>query len=229
MAPKRPAKSPATQRTIASFFSPPQKRKAEVIEVSDSDDDVVAIGPVKKPRLENGGMTMGDLTVERKGASVQDAEPAEVRKPEGDEALARRLAAQWEAEDTASQEAKGTLEVKPNDSTTNSPPQKMHPMFGRAQEGGPSRARESKQDLRQEDKPNRKPTLTATRAQPVDPIDFDTDSLFFRPALVDISRWPAGRLPYSVLVGVYVQVASTRSRLTIVRVLTKCVSFSPPA
>lgn len=59
------------------------------------------------------------------------------------------------------------------------------------------------------------------RTEPAPTIDFDVDSLKFRPEDVDVSKWPKGRLPYSVLVGVYVQVASTRSRLTIVRVLTK--------
>lgn len=53
------------------------------------------------------------------------------------------------------------------------------------------------------------------------PIDFDVDSYLFHPEAVDVSLWPKGRLPYSVLVGVYVQVASTRSRLLIVRLLTK--------
>lgn len=55
----------------------------------------------------------------------------------------------------------------------------------------------------------------------VEPIDFDTDDLLFRPDDIDISAWPNGKLPYAVLVGVYVQVAATRSRLLIVRVLTK--------
>lgn len=66
-----------------------------------------------------------------------------------------------------------------------------------------------------------KPKITSTTAEPVEPIDFDTDAFLFRPPSIDTSAWPKGRLPYSVLVGVYVQVSSTRSRLTIVRVLTK--------
>lgn len=64
-------------------------------------------------------------------------------------------------------------------------------------------------------------TITSVSADSVDPIDFDVDQFLFRPAEVDTSKWPKGRLPYSVLVGVYVQVSSTRSRLLIVRVLTK--------
>ena len=66
-----------------------------------------------------------------------------------------------------------------------------------------------------------KPAISSTSAEAVEPIDFDTDAFLFRPSLIDVSAWPKGRLPYSVLVGVYVQVSSTRSRLTIVRVLTK--------
>ena len=64
-------------------------------------------------------------------------------------------------------------------------------------------------------------TITTTSADHVEPIDFDTDAFLFRPENIDTSAWPKGRLPYSILVGVYVQVSSTRSRLTIVRVLTK--------
>lgn len=173
-----------------------------------------------------------------------EVEVVEVTKAESDGALARRLAAEWAAEDGPGQkkadipEAKDgkdesklePADIKPAtkpDAKPNTTARKLHPMFARAQEAGPSRPREkpaqlgSKPDI---DRPkDRKPTLTATRAQRVEPIDFDSDSLLFRPKAVDISLWPAGRLPYSVLVGVYAQVAGTRSRLTIVRVLTKCV------
>jgi DNA ligase-1 len=226
MPPKRPPKSPAKQRTIASFFSPPAKRTAEVIEVSDSDDDVVLVE--KRPRVENGRTEGKGKGKGKAGVAVEVAE----EKQETDEELARRLAAEWEAEDRPSQEVKDEPEAKPSPNPQHgSPPKKLHPMFARAQEAGPSRPRETKPESSEPKvKEERKPTLTATRPQPVDPIDFDSDSLLFRPAAVDISRWPAGRLPYSVLVGVYVQVAGTRSRLTIVRVLTKCVAFSchPP-
>ncbi|WRT65596.1 uncharacterized protein IL334_002541 [Kwoniella shivajii] len=68
--------------------------------------------------------------------------------------------------------------------------------------------------------PSKPTTITSVSAEPVDPIDFDTDAFLFRPSEVDVTKWPKGRLPYSILVGVYVQVSSTRSRLTIVRVLT---------
>ncbi|EIW68887.1 hypothetical protein TREMEDRAFT_31295 [Tremella mesenterica DSM 1558] len=62
--------------------------------------------------------------------------------------------------------------------------------------------------------------ITSAAVEPVEPIDFDVDQFLFRPEEVNVSNWPKGRLPYSVLVGVYVQVSSTRSRLLIVRVLT---------
>ncbi|OCF32387.1 DNA ligase 1 [Kwoniella heveanensis BCC8398] len=68
--------------------------------------------------------------------------------------------------------------------------------------------------------PSKPATITSVSAEPVEPINFDTDAFLFRPVEIDTSKWPKGRLPYSILVGVYVQVSSTRSRLTIVRVLT---------
>ncbi|WWD16639.1 hypothetical protein CI109_101069 [Kwoniella shandongensis] len=68
--------------------------------------------------------------------------------------------------------------------------------------------------------PTKPTTITSVTAEAVEPIDFDTDAFLFRPSQIDVSKWPKGRLPYSILVGVYVQVSSTRSRLIIVRVLT---------
>lgn len=254
MPPKRPPTSPKkrSQPTIASFFSPPKKRAAEVVEVADSsDDEVVLIDAVvaKKARVEGEERDNGV----RGTAKAYENEVTEVVKrvhgakaEETDEALARRLAAEWEAEDrtSASQDAevkreldaqvkheldtqvKSGLEATPlklsSPATSSSPKSKIHPMFARSQpEAGPSRLREVKSPTTPKEKEERKPTLTAARAQRVEPIDFDSDSLLFRPDAVGISQWPQSRLPYSVLVGVYVQVASTRSRLTIVRVLTK--------
>lgn len=54
-------------------------------------------------------------------------------------------------------------------------------------------------------------------------LDFDVDILMFRPevAAKRIKPWPGGRLPYEVLVQVYMAVGGTRSRLAIVRMLTK--------
>ncbi|WWC60196.1 uncharacterized protein I303_102761 [Kwoniella dejecticola CBS 10117] len=68
--------------------------------------------------------------------------------------------------------------------------------------------------------PSKPQNITSAAADAVEPIDFDTDAFLFRPSEIDTSKWPKARLPYSILVGVYVQVSSTRSRLLIVRVLT---------
>jgi hypothetical protein len=66
------------------------------------------------------------------------------------------------------------------------------------------------------------PTMKVMRANlTAPPLDFDTDPFLFRPQDIDISQWPGGKLPYEVLVGVYLQVGGTRSRLAIVRILTK--------
>lgn len=65
-------------------------------------------------------------------------------------------------------------------------------------------------------------TMTAVPASMTAPaLDFDTDPFLFRPEDVEVSHWPGGRLPYEVLVGVYLQVGGTRSRLAIVRILSK--------
>ncbi|WWC87781.1 uncharacterized protein L201_002673 [Kwoniella dendrophila CBS 6074] len=69
--------------------------------------------------------------------------------------------------------------------------------------------------------PSKPATITSIApSESVEAINFDTDAFLFRPSEVNVSKWPKGRLPYSVLVGVYIQVSSTRSRLLIVRVLT---------
>ena len=85
---------------------------------------------------------------------------------------------------------------------------------------------DNKPDIKAQTTPNKNKNnaITSTAAEPVDMIDFDTDAFLFRPDDFDISKWPKGRLPYAILVACYVQVSSTRSRLTIVRVLTKWVS-----
>jgi DNA ligase-1 len=135
---------------------------------------------------------------------------------ESDEAMARRLAAEWAEEDGADQaQADTKVEVKAEDdsevlvvikSETKPDPasapkltRTLHSLFQPPSSAGPSRATQ--------------PAPTA--------IDFDTDSLLFCPEDIDTSLWPAGHVPYAVLVGAYTQVAGTRSRLAIVRVLTK--------
>ncbi|TYJ59128.1 hypothetical protein B9479_000117 [Cryptococcus floricola] len=64
------------------------------------------------------------------------------------------------------------------------------------------------------------PVIASAAGNSDQPLDFDTDSFVFIPSSIDTSLWPKGRLPYSILVGVYVQVSGTRSRLAIVRILT---------
>lgn len=65
------------------------------------------------------------------------------------------------------------------------------------------------------------PVISATANTTAPVLDFDTDPFLFRPETVDTSGWPGGRLPYEVLVGIYLQVGGTRSRLAIVRIISK--------
>jgi DNA ligase-1 len=64
-------------------------------------------------------------------------------------------------------------------------------------------------------------TAKATAAGLDFDFDFDPDPFLFRPETVDTSGGPGGRLPYEVLVGVYLQVGGTRCRLAIVRIIFK--------
>lgn len=64
---------------------------------------------------------------------------------------------------------------------------------------------------------------TCASEDSVQNIDFDRDPFAFDPSRVIATSWPKGRLPYSILVSVYVQLSSTKSRLAIVRILTKYV------
>jgi hypothetical protein len=63
--------------------------------------------------------------------------------------------------------------------------------------------------------------LAAPQLQQAEKLDFDQDMFMFRPQDVSTTGWPGGKLPYEVLVGVYLQVGGTRSRLAIVRIITK--------
>lgn len=238
MPPKRgpPASSIASskkaktgQASISSFFSPPRKaaqignakgksrqREPSVISISDSDDDVIAVD--------------------------QPHAPFNSKELESDEAMARRLAREWAQADGVHEagdgevevvlatdeatEAKMEMNIKSNSpAPPPTPPVKVHPLFA----GSDTKPKTPNKPLLSPTKPLAQHNAQAGpsrlaplgRADPAPAIDFDIDSLLFRPEEVDVSRWPKGRLPYSVLVGVYVQVASTRSRLTIVRVLTK--------
>lgn len=224
-------KKQRTQKTLASFFSPSSKSRAlsnpnEIIEIIDSDSD-------------------------SDGGNVQI---------ESDEAMARRLAAEWAAEGSESvngvkteanvggkgkgkaQEGDFALEIKvevavdevvevqdsptpepkPRPRSENNVAKPVHPMFQSRPPPDTKPLKAKEEPL--EAGPSRPRKIFGEKGAPKESapaIDFDSDSLLFRPQRVDTSLWPKGRLPYSVLVGVYVQVASTRSRLTIVRVLTK--------
>ncbi|TXT10939.1 hypothetical protein VHUM_01690 [Vanrija humicola] len=198
--PSKTKKAKPAQTSIASFFSPPGKPKAasltadrakrepSVVDLADSDDDVVQVTAV-------------DL----------------VQQVDSDEVLARKLAAEWAGDEVpANGKRKAVDEVA---ATEQKKP--IAALFVR---------RETKLSLETKPKveakpnaeagPSRPASISSARAEPVEPIDFDTDSLLFRPDEVDVSKWPGGRLPYSILVGAYVQVSRTRSRLLIVRVLT---------
>lgn len=101
----------------------------------------------------------------------------------------------------------------------------VHPMFAKRKMNESLSATSKREDLLREIKPSvddaSTTQITPASADAVEPIDFDVEAFSFDPTSIDVSNWPKGRLPYSVLVGVYVQVSSTRSRLTITRVLTK--------
>ncbi|KAL1410346.1 hypothetical protein Q8F55_004354 [Vanrija albida] len=200
MPPKRPAapstpskakKAKPAQTSIASFFSPPGKAKAIAADRAKREPSVV---------------TLTD--------SDDEVVPIEAvltsNHIESDEMLARKLAAEWASDtpqpngkDKAAKDEVVAVEKKPVAALfvkrEPKPQSKPNPDSKPNAEAGPSR-----------------PTkISSTRAEPVEPIDFDTDSLLFRPDEVDVSKWPGGRLPYSILVGAYVQVSSTRSRLLI--------------
>lgn len=106
---------------------------------------------------------------------------------------------------------------------TSKPETRVAEIFAKSQPVTPpgSPIRSLQEDIKPIVSPTKNGTITSTTAEPVEAIDFDKDAFLFRPNEIDTSKWPKGRLPYSVLVGVYVQVSSTRSRLLIVRVLTK--------
>jgi len=246
---KRKVKAKTAQSSIDTFFTSPSKpkptgakreREQSVISIGDSDDE-----------------DAGDSTTKQVNGTSR----------ESDEAMAKRLAAEWataeqpksplkdkgkgrapsvdeESEDgIVAVDAPSTKAPGINGSSSSShrlppavPPSlspkkvkpiadvkaetKVHPMFAR-RPTTPPKSTPHPDDITPIVTPTRGGTITSTTAEPVEAIDFDADAFLFRPEDVDTSKWPKGRLPYSILVGVYVQVSSTRSRLLIVRVLTK--------
>lgn len=222
MAGKRKAATPPLkkkvktgQTSINNFFTSPSKgnglkREASVISIADSSSD----GEEEKPS--------GEAGVARSPESRYGAE----QKNGGSKGKAR--AEPLEAEDDDGIEiVKEEVPVK-KEGVNGSSSSKIHPLFSTPRKSEISKVKHEPVETGRAKlangvgaSPAGGKEITSTSAEPVEPIDFDVDQFLFRPADIDITRWPKGRLPYSVLVGVYVQVSSTRSRLLIVRVLTK--------
>jgi DNA ligase-1 len=221
--PKKTGKAKVGQTSIDNFFSSPSKqrngngngqipkRETSVISIADSDDDL----PLS---------ATADETIARE---LQDRYDVEVLSKDKGKAKLLELA-DADDEDDGIEIIQEEVNVK-QEGINGSSSSKVHPMFAPA----PSRVKTPPKDIKPklesspplvEVKPELKGSpakITTNSAEAVEPIDFNVDQFIFRPGDVDVSRWPKGRLPYSVLVGVYVQVSSTRSRLLIVRVLTK--------
>lgn len=224
-----------------------KKRETSVISIPDSDDDLPIIqdGPSEKLKVEG----EDDAVIARRLAkewAKQDGESSPpidkgkgkaVEATEGeddilalDAAFAPSPGVNGSSSSKYRQSARRsssplTPEEKPiiiDDSPKVKTETSIASMF-KARPKSPPRTpkKEELDELKPIVTPTKGGTITSTTAEPVDAIDFDTDAFLFRPEDVDTSRWLKGRLPYSILVGVYVQVSSTRSRLMIVRVLTK--------
>lgn len=240
MPPKRPAKqvtppptkklkraSKPAQPSIDSFFASPSKAKAKatpkkdegIITIDDSDDEILPGSPLTQEK-EDGRLARKLADEWSTGSSKgkkRDLTPEPIVEVEDDMEILPtppRIGINGSSSSRKVLESPSSKDVKP-----------VHPMFAgpnSTKKRGPSPTpiRDIKPDvsITRDVKPS---VITSTSAEAVAAIDFDVDSFLFRPGQVDISNWPKGRLPYSVLVGVYVQVSSTRSRLTIVRVLTK--------
>lgn len=231
------------QTSIDTFFASPSKvvkRDTSVISIQDSDSDTEDYNiEVKSPAASNTSVRPNGHQVEVKGELKVDQ----------DEELARSLQGKFDREDKGKGRATPIEEIGDEDDgieivkeevrvkeegINGSSSSKIHPMFSSPRKNGDTAP--SVKDGR--DLPVRSQKvdgtdskagifdstskeITSNSAETVEAIDFDVDQFLFRPGEVDVSKWPKGRLPYSVLVGVYIQVSSTRSRLLIVRVLTK--------
>lgn len=195
--PSKAKKAKPAQTSIASFFSPPGKAQPAA---------TTAVRAKREPSV----VSIADSDDDVVHIDAVDV----VQQVDSDEVLARKLAAEWASDDAPNGNGKASDEAAPAEKKP------VAALFAK---------REPKNEAKPppvpkanaEAGPSRPTKISSARAEPVDPIDFDTDSLLFRPEEVDVSKWPGGRLPYSVLVGTYVQVSRTRSRLLIVRVLTK--------
>lgn len=230
---KKKAKKVRAQPSIDSFFSSPTKprlngttnreRRKSVISFVDSDDE-----PDENGR-SNGDEELARKLVQEWADGAEDGKgkskaPSPVPDVDGDDV---------QAIEAPCSEPNGV-----NGSSSSAhllPPVKLEWRPSPDKDDKPAASIFAKQrtpsppDMKPEHKSpataSKSSATTLSSAEPVEAIDFDVDAFLFRPSQIDVSRWPKGRSPYSVLVGVYVQVSSTRSRITIVRVLTKCVYF----
>ncbi|OCF58023.1 DNA ligase 1 [Kwoniella mangroviensis CBS 10435] len=241
--PKKKAKKGGQQQTsIANFFISPSKpkqvvtnghkRNDTIISIDDSDDDLPTTAKVQEE----------DEKLARKLAAEWGKEDGK-KVDKGKAKASPTIEDDEEEDEVVPVDAPYSEATGINGSCSSKhqlPPIKNDKFKVKAEESNESKpiasifaSRQSKQLLRTPSPPGMKPdikpildspsktaTITSISAEPVDPIDFDTDAFLFKPSEVDTSKWPKGRLPYSILVGVYVQVSSTRSRLLIVRVLT---------
>ncbi|WVQ74491.1 hypothetical protein IAR50_004092 [Cryptococcus sp. DSM 104548] len=210
MAPKRQASasvaSPAKkskgpsgnqQQTLASFFASPSKTGAskpndsEIITIDDSDDDTSPVPPTKKLAAAK--------ELSRKQAASSSKPKSEDTQPER---VSDKISSSNEPINLLGDEdeeikpfAESSRRTHPSNPSA-SVPKKKTPAFP-------------------------KTTVVASEnGDTVHPLEFDSDPFTFLPSSIDTTHWPKGRLPYSILVGVYVQVSGTRSRLAIIRIIT---------
>ena len=221
-------KNKTAQSSIDSFFTSPtkpkqaksvSKRERSVINFVDSDDESHG----HSLQLNGDEALARKLAAEWEDASHTTVDKGKARAPspitdEGDDIVAVAGPESAPGVNGSSSSAHILPSVKLEQQS--SPKKDIKPAFVIARPKTPPPP-DTKLPIPSPSTPSKSSAITSISAEPVDPVDFDVDSFLFQPSEVDISKWPKGRLPYSVLVGVYVQVSSTRSRLTIVRVLTK--------
>jgi DNA ligase-1 len=223
--PKKASKTKSGQTSINNFFASPskskngdqKKRSTSVISIIDSDDELPPQDVV---------ITGGDD--EKVARELQERFDTERNAVSPEKGKGREIVEEEEDDDDGIEIVKEEVHVK-KEGINGSSSSKVHPMFAPAPVKTPTKPKQEPGITTVKAEPGTGTTngspakITTSSAEAVEPIDFDVDQFLFRPSEVDVSKWPKGRLPYSVLVGVYVQVSSTRSRLLIVRVLTKYV------
>ncbi|WWD05838.1 hypothetical protein V865_003921 [Kwoniella europaea PYCC6329] len=241
--PRKKAKKGGQQQTsIANFFTSPSKpkqvatnghqRNNTIISIDDSDDDLPTTVKIQEDdeklarKLaaewdEEDGKKVDKGKAKASPTIEYDEEEDEVVPVDAPYSEATGVNGSCSSTHRLPPIRNGKSEVKTEESTESKPiasifaPRQSKPLLRTP--SPPDSEHDIKPIL---DSPSKSATITSISAEPVDPIDFDTDAFLFKPSEVDISKWPKDRLPYSILVGVYVQVSSTRSRLLIVRVLT---------